>query len=609
MGDTTSEVHTSSADLVLALIPGYGKLRHANLDDFGGEIALLNHATHEQVDMLAATVSLCSAWRSLADPVAAATFIENAAAELDVSELIDFNDVVLAAPAALPALATGLARVWRRIATNNQTLRGNVALEGWTRLALGGWCASTLPIRGTMSTRGSNAVDGETEADIFLVRSIASAAEAWAEPDLVPVLESLAEVEDVEPDAAFELGMLDLRAAVEATDMDNAIAALGAAIGNFNRACIEGDRPDAVAFRTASEAIRDFASGRTVSANLADAVQRAVTDWLHGYLGEDRHWRQTRSDTAPQWAALVRDLAAVADIDEPAWYDTAALLADVGRIYVAYNSNTLLANPTSGAVPPQGRPQEPTPTPTPVIVAPRLDAGLAATADKLRLVDRWLTAKATNTGTAADAHAFAAISEARERLRVTPPDPPAPPGKSEASRDALPEAVREALKDLLTSGDFDDIAAFALGRVSQSCGCPRGIVHVMSRSVVLDDAAWARIAPLMPSSDGKRGRRFRDHRTVVEGIIYRYRCGVAWRDLPAEFGPWQTVWKRHHRLAGDGTWDKVMAALLAEADHRGLVDWDVAVDSTVNRAHQHGTNISRSAPATGGSGELQECPR
>ena len=67
-----------------------------------------------------------------------------------------------------------------------------------------------------------------------------------------------------------------------------------------------------------------------------------------------------------------------------------------------------------------------------------------------------------------------------------------------------------------------------------------GDSRVMSRSEVLDDVAWERIAALMPSSDGKRGRRFRDHRQVVEGIIYRFRCGIAWRDLPEEFGPWQT---------------------------------------------------------------------
>lgn len=67
------------------------------------------------------------------------------------------------------------------------------------------------------------------------------------------------------------------------------------------------------------------------------------------------------------------------------------------------------------------------------------------------------------------------------------------------------------------------------------------------------DEQWGLIEPLLPSSDGLRGRAFRNNRLVVEGIAYRYRAGVAWRDLPAEFGPWQTVWKRHRRDAGDGT--------------------------------------------------------
>ena len=59
----------------------------------------------------------------------------------------------------------------------------------------------------------------------------------------------------------------------------------------------------------------------------------------------------------------------------------------------------------------------------------------------------------------------------------------------------------------------------------------------------------------MPSSDGKRGNRFRDHRTIVEGIVYRFRTAIAWRDLPERFGPWQTVWKRHRRFSEDGTWE------------------------------------------------------
>ena len=115
----------------------------------------------------------------------------------------------------------------------------------------------------------------------------------------------------------------------------------------------------------------------------------------------------------------------------------------------------------------------------------------------------------------------------------------------------------------------------------------------MSRSAVLTDDQWARIQPLMPSSTGQRGRPFREHRQVVEGIVYRLRTGIAWRDLPESFGPWQTVWKRHRRFSSDGTWDRIHARLVAEADAAGEVDWRVSVDSTVNRAHQHATNMTR----------------
>lgn len=93
---------------------------------------------------------------------------------------------------------------------------------------------------------------------------------------------------------------------------------------------------------------------------------------------------------------------------------------------------------------------------------------------------------------------------------------------------------------------------------------------------------------------------------MVEGIIYRYRCGIAWRDLPSDFGPWQTVWKRHRAWSADGTWDRILDALLVRADANGELDWSVAVDSTICRAHQHGTNLER---ATGGAVEPQESAR
>ena len=123
----------------------------------------------------------------------------------------------------------------------------------------------------------------------------------------------------------------------------------------------------------------------------------------------------------------------------------------------------------------------------------------------------------------------------------------------------------------------------------------------------MTDAQWALIGPLLPSNAGRRGRPFEDDRRVVDGIIYRFRTSTPWRDVPrSEFGPWQTIWKRHRRYAGDGTWDRVLQALLANADAAGLIDWDVSVDATIARAHQHATNTTRPDQDTGGRIESQE---
>jgi transposase len=115
----------------------------------------------------------------------------------------------------------------------------------------------------------------------------------------------------------------------------------------------------------------------------------------------------------------------------------------------------------------------------------------------------------------------------------------------------------------------------------------------MGPRALLTDVQWAAIERFLPPEKGAMGRPAKPHRPVVEGIIYRYRAGIPWRDLPVDFGPWQTVWKRHHRWSADGTWDRVLAEVLADADAAGVVDWKVSADSSVVRAHQHATNLRR----------------
>ncbi len=116
----------------------------------------------------------------------------------------------------------------------------------------------------------------------------------------------------------------------------------------------------------------------------------------------------------------------------------------------------------------------------------------------------------------------------------------------------------------------------------------------MSRTAVPSDEMWARIEPSLPPVKGVMGRPMRAHRTLIEGSIYRLRTGCAWRDLPAEFGPWQTVWKRHARFCKDGTWDAVLMSLQFEADASGEIDWNVSFDSTIARVHHHGETAARS---------------
>lgn len=61
------------------------------------------------------------------------------------------------------------------------------------------------------------------------------------------------------------------------------------------------------------------------------------------------------------------------------------------------------------------------------------------------------------------------------------------------------------------------------------------------------------------------------------------------------------MWRRHDQYSKDGTWDQIFSVALTAAADADLIDWAISVDSTVNRAHQHGTNLAR---ATGGSVEF-----
>ena len=105
----------------------------------------------------------------------------------------------------------------------------------------------------------------------------------------------------------------------------------------------------------------------------------------------------------------------------------------------------------------------------------------------------------------------------------------------------------------------------------------------MDRRVLRDDQ-WERIAPLVPGKVGDAGRSGADNRLFVEAVLWIVRVGAPWRDLPEEFGNWNSVFQRFRRWARAGVFDRIFDALSDDTDFEYVI-----VDGTIVRVHQHGT--------------------
>jgi transposase len=109
----------------------------------------------------------------------------------------------------------------------------------------------------------------------------------------------------------------------------------------------------------------------------------------------------------------------------------------------------------------------------------------------------------------------------------------------------------------------------------------------------LTDAQWAVLEPLLPKGK-KSGRPPKwSKRQLIDGIRWRTRVGSPWRDVPARYGFWRTVYGLLRRWQRDGTWARILTGLQARADAAGLITWDVSVDSAVARAHQHAAGAAK----------------
>jgi len=99
---------------------------------------------------------------------------------------------------------------------------------------------------------------------------------------------------------------------------------------------------------------------------------------------------------------------------------------------------------------------------------------------------------------------------------------------------------------------------------------------------VLSDRQWDQISGLIIGRPDQRGSTGRNNRMFVEGVLWIVRTGAPWRDLPAPFGEWNSVFRRFSRWSRKGVWHRIFAALSDDPDFEYLI-----IDSTIVRAHQH----------------------
>ena len=100
------------------------------------------------------------------------------------------------------------------------------------------------------------------------------------------------------------------------------------------------------------------------------------------------------------------------------------------------------------------------------------------------------------------------------------------------------------------------------------------------RRYALREDQWDRIEPLLPGKPGDVGVTAQDNRLFVEAVLYRYRAGIPWRDLPERFGDFRVIHTRHMRWSRKGVWQRVFNALAEDADNEYAM-----IDATIVRGH------------------------
>ena len=119
---------------------------------------------------------------------------------------------------------------------------------------------------------------------------------------------------------------------------------------------------------------------------------------------------------------------------------------------------------------------------------------------------------------------------------------------------------------------------------------------VQSPTYQLSDEQWAQIEDLLPRN-GQRGGQWKDHRLMIDAILWVLADGGRWRNVPDRFGAWQTVYDRFRSWTRRGLWDRILRHLQARKMSSDEIDWQLfAIDGTVIRAHQSAAGAGKKKP-------------
>jgi transposase len=100
---------------------------------------------------------------------------------------------------------------------------------------------------------------------------------------------------------------------------------------------------------------------------------------------------------------------------------------------------------------------------------------------------------------------------------------------------------------------------------------------------LMTDEEWAIFAPVLATPSAQGGRPPSNHRRVLDGIFWIVRTGAPWRELPVEFGKWNSVWRQFRRWYRSGIWGRLLQALADGGSGAHLLQM---IDSTIGRGHR-----------------------